>query len=71
MDKYSRYKDSQGRLFILLSKWAKIDIKDDKAKLQPTTVDLLDVGKEALVPDLTVAKMEEYIEKRMLVRVTT
>lgn len=70
MDKYSRYKDDQGRVFILLAKYSKVNIKNGDVKLEPTTVELLDVGKEALVPNITVEKMQEYIDKKLLVRIT-
>jgi len=70
MDKYSRYKDGQGRIFILLAKYSKVNVSNGAIKLEPTNVELLDVAKEALVPDLTVQKMEEYIDKKLLVRIT-
>lgn len=70
MDKYSRYKDDQGRVFILLAKYSKVNIKNGDIKLEPTTVELLDVGKEALVPNITVEKMQEYIDKKLIVRIT-
>lgn len=71
MQKFNRYKDDKGRLFILLAKSAKIEYEGDSKTpiLKPTTVELLDVEKESLVPELTVEKMENYIEKKLLVQV--
>jgi len=71
MQKFNRYKDDKGRLFILLSKWAEVEFEPGTKTpiIKPTTVELLDVEKEALVPELTVEKLQNYIDKKLLIQI--
>lgn len=65
-EKYTRFVDNKGRMFILLAKWAKIERTESEINLIPTTVDLLNVNEEKLVEDLTAAQFNEFIEKGQL-----
>lgn len=66
LDKYSRYIDKNGRLFVLLAAYGSPYKEGEAYGITPTTVDLLEVEKEALVPDLTVAQFEDLVNKNLL-----
>jgi hypothetical protein len=68
MERYSRYTDSKGRLFVVLARLAKIDIKDGDIKLTPTTVELLDVHGEKTI-DMAHTDFERYVHEGYLKQV--
>lgn len=71
MEKYSRYVDKNGRLFVLLARWCSPKFLGTGYSAVPTTVDLLDVEREALVPNLTVEQFDDFVMKNQLQRLKT
>ena len=67
MERFSRYTDSKGRLFVVLARLAKIDVNNGDLKLTPTTVELLDVAGEKAIEmahsDFTRYVNEGYLKK--------
>lgn len=65
MEKFSRYTDSRGRLWVVLRRLAEVDIKDGKVSTRPTTVELLDVHGEKSI-ELSHADFEKYVSEGMM-----
>lgn len=68
MQKYNRYTDNKNRLFVLIERWAKIDVKGKTINYTPSTVTLLNVHAET-VQVLTVEEMEAYIATGKLTKI--
>ncbi len=67
-EKFSRYKDNKGRLFIVLARWLKVEYEGKIPVITPTTVDLLNVEKEELIIK-TAAEFENYVQTGLLKRI--
>lgn len=65
MEKFSRYTDSKGRLWVVLRRLAEVDIKDGKVSTRPTTVELLEVHAEKSI-ELSHADFEKYVSEGMM-----
>lgn len=64
METYSRYKDSTGRLLVILKKWYKV-VENTTV---PSTLDILIVNEEREV-NYTVTEFEKWINKKLITRV--
>lgn len=68
MEKFTRYIDREGRMFIVINRWADIDIKEGEITLKPTTCDVLNVQREKLI-EFKVSEFEQMITDKFLTRV--
>lgn len=68
MEKYSRYTDHKQRLFVIIERWAKVEIEGKKINYIPSTITLLNVHAET-TQTLTNAEMEAYISTGRLIKI--